>query len=89
MVPFIILTLPPLFSVPPQFIAIKTNPSPLFEGHKSVVDCNVGQVKPLANLDIQLLNGTSQLEGGKLEHIVNEDGVTVSAMMQYDVIFSR
>ena len=78
-----------LFQVPPQLLRIISDPTTLAEELTTVVQCKVSQVKPFGNLEIQLLNGTSQLEARLVQEQLNPDGLTVSVTKEYDVIFSR
>ena len=75
--------------VRPKLITIVTEPKVLRDQQQTIVHCKVGQVKPLADLEIQLLNGTSPVEGKSLVHKINSDGATESAVREFHVIFSR
>ena len=48
-------------SVPPEAVAIRTEPSFPFENEPATVICNVGEVKPFKDLTMQLYNGTELL----------------------------
>ena len=78
-----------IFSVPPQSFRITSNPSTLQEGRKTEVYCKVGKVKPVGDLEIQLLKGTSQINGKRIIQAENADLQNLSVVWQFDVIFSR
>ena len=65
-------------------------PTILHEGQPAVVKCKILQVKPIGNLDIQLLNGTSQLQGKMLPvQDFNPDNVTKTIQGEFHIMASR
>ena len=75
--------------MPPRVITMVTDPVMLYEGQLTRVVCKVVEIKPVRNLVIQLLNGTSQLEGRAYDQHLNDDGLTNAVARTFDVIFSR
>ena len=86
---FILQFLLILLSVPPTVLPVTTEPSTIHAGGKTVVHCNVDSVKPVENLDIQLLNGTAKLSGNVPLLDLNSDGKTHAVIRPFHVIFSK
>ena len=70
-------------------ITLTTTPYIVHEGVRTSVSCKVGEVKPFGGLEIQLLNGTTKLQGKPLVHAGNSDGATETAERLFSVVFTR
>ena len=73
--------------MPPQSISITTAPSSQ-QAYQDTVTCKVGEVKPVGDLEIQLLNGSLPLQGGRQEEDRNADNLTTSVVRKFDIKIS-
>ena len=66
---------------------VTTEPANLYEGKPAVVICKIDQVRPFGNLEMLLVNGTSQLPDLTLKQYPNDDGVTTAVVSTFDIAF--
>ena len=58
-------------------------------GEQTEIVCRVEQVKPVDDLEVVLMNGTTALPVGKIYYLENIDSVTTSLEMKLYLTLSR
>ena len=88
---YIISQLKCLLPVPPKTIQITTEPRSVVEGLKATIICKVAKIKPFEGLDLQILNGSLQLDdnGRQDQPKRNSDKETYSVTKTFEVTFTR